>query len=94
VNSSTANIEGFFWCSRCKKVVELPPADIEAALSAPIGVLRDLKCPGCKHHAVRWKVPMVERPRTNDGRIIKPLPTPVDPERGRELFAKLKMMIL
>jgi len=38
---------------------------------------------------VRWKTATPERPRTDDGRLIKPLPPPVDPEKAKELFANI-----
>lgn len=72
--------DGFFWCAHCEHVVELTQREVEAAESAPAGSLVQLKCPRCKHHAVRWRFPSRSKPR--------PVPA-VSLERGRELFSRI-----
>lgn len=79
------NADGFFWCERCRKVVDPARPEIEAAENGPSGRLEGIQCPCCHRRTVQWREPQVPRPR--------PVPAkyrPVSPERGAELWADLK----
>ena len=77
--------DGFFWCAHCQHVVTLSQHKIDAAESAPAGNLVKMKCPKCKRHEVRWKIPT--------GKRVKPATEPVSLERGRELFAGIYALL-
>lgn len=85
-------MDGFFWCGRCKHVVEPNAQQLASFDDAPgqCAATMRLKCPGCHRYEVRWKTVTRERPKASWGMRKQ---EPVSEERGKELFSDIKRLL-
>ena len=79
--------DGFFWCGACKHVVALDAQQLAAFDDAPCAATMTLKCPRCRHYAVKYRLPAPQKRRGAYGERTRL--APVAPERAQELFAEI-----
>jgi phage FluMu protein Com len=87
-------IDGFFWCARCKHVVEPGERQVAAWEDSVQGVLAKLKCPRCHRWEVIYRAPAVKQTREAwREKKVTFRKEPVSEERARELFENIRAVI-
>lgn len=83
--------DGFFWCGRCKHVVDPPERELVVFEDAVLACSVTLKCPRCKKWEVRWRPPAVKQTREAWREAKRDrINAPVDEERAAQLFLQIK----
>lgn len=86
--------DGFFWCGRCKHVVEPSESQLVGWENAVQGVLAKLKCPRCHRWEVIYRLPKVQQTRPIwRARKLVQINAPVTDERAAAGFFEMRKMI-